>query len=108
MVNIPYLSNSSLYHETKEASKNKSTDLNLMVISPSLEPHGTVRSTRRTRIVGVALELYFSKISLMPVRFKIDFVSFVRCGQAKKVICIRKTKVEVDVPKYVQERCKLD
>ncbi|KAF2322300.1 hypothetical protein GH714_010731 [Hevea brasiliensis] len=75
-VNIPDLSNSSVYHETKEASRNNSTDLNLAVISPSLEPHGTVRSTRRARIVGVALELYFSKISLMPVGSKIDFCEF--------------------------------
>lgn len=75
-VNIPDLSISSVYHETKESSRNNSTDLNLAVISPSLEPHGTVRSTRRARIVGVALELYFSKISLIPVGSKIDFCKF--------------------------------
>ncbi|KDP42908.1 hypothetical protein JCGZ_23850 [Jatropha curcas] len=75
-VNIPDLSNSSVYHETKETSKNNATDLNLAVISPSLEPHGTVRSTRRARIVGVALELYFSKLSLMPIGSKIDFCEF--------------------------------
>ena len=45
-------------------------------MSPSLEPHGTVRSSRRARIVGVALELYFSKISKMPVGSKIDFCEF--------------------------------
>ncbi|KAI7997330.1 hypothetical protein LOK49_LG10G01622 [Camellia lanceoleosa] len=55
---------------------NCSTELNLAVISASLEPHGTVRSTRRARIVGVALELYFSKISQMPVGSKIDFCEF--------------------------------
>ncbi|GMP91910.1 hypothetical protein CsSME_00042377 [Camellia sinensis var. sinensis] len=76
-VNIPDLSHSSIYHETtKSTTKNCSTELNLAVISASLEPHGTVRSTRRARIVGVALELYFSKISQMPVGSKIDFCEF--------------------------------
>ncbi|GFY98875.1 hypothetical protein Acr_13g0002760 [Actinidia rufa] len=55
-VNIPDLSHSSIYHETtKSTSKNASTELNLAVISPSLEPHGTVRSTRRARIIGVKM-----------------------------------------------------
>ncbi|ONI00949.1 hypothetical protein PRUPE_6G113000 [Prunus persica] len=57
-------------------AKNNSTDLNLAVISPSLEPYGTVRSTRRARIVGVALELYYSKIHEMPVLSKIEFCQF--------------------------------
>jgi len=76
-VNVPDLSYSSIYHETKEPAKdNKAAELNLAVISPSLEPHGTVRSTKRARIVGVALELYYSKISLMPVGSKIVFFEF--------------------------------
>ncbi|KAI5592658.1 hypothetical protein BDE02_04G168100 [Populus trichocarpa] len=76
-VNVPDLSYSSIYHETKEPAKdNKAAELNLAVISPSLEPHGTVRSTKRARIVGVALELYYSKISLMPVGSKIEFFEF--------------------------------
>ncbi|XP_065867717.1 uncharacterized protein [Euphorbia lathyris] len=75
-VNIPNLSNSSIYHETKDSTKNMSSELNIAVISPSLEPHGTVRSTRRARIVGVALELYFSKIANIPLDSKIDFCEF--------------------------------
>ncbi|KAK3003025.1 hypothetical protein RJ639_019435 [Escallonia herrerae] len=75
-VTIPDLSHSSIYHETKLNTKNNATELNLTVISPSLEPHGTVRSTRRARIVGVALELYYSKISQMPSESKIDFCEF--------------------------------
>ncbi|XP_059663539.1 uncharacterized protein LOC132309232 [Cornus florida] len=76
-VNIPDLSHSSIYHETKQTTtKNSSMELNLGVISPTLEPHGTVRSTRRARIVGVALELYYSKISQMPIDSKIDFCQF--------------------------------
>ncbi|XVE59749.1 hypothetical protein DITRI_Ditri05aG0072300 [Diplodiscus trichospermus] len=75
-VHVPDLSHPSIYHEAKPSAKNKSTELNLAVISPTLEPHGTMRSTRRARIVGVALELYYSKISQMPVTSKIEFCEF--------------------------------
>ncbi|ESQ42129.1 hypothetical protein EUTSA_v10013957mg [Eutrema salsugineum] len=72
-VNIPDLSHPSIYHESKGPTKNNSTCLNIAVISPTLDPHGTVRSTRRARIVGVALELYYSKISRMPRESKLNF-----------------------------------
>ncbi|OWM69075.1 uncharacterized protein LOC116210527 [Punica granatum] len=75
-VNVPDLSHPSVYHESKEPSKSNATGLHLAVISPSLEPYGTVRSTRRARIIGVALELYYSKISQMPIRSKTDFCEF--------------------------------
>ncbi|CBI24369.3 unnamed protein product, partial [Vitis vinifera] len=51
-VNVPDLSHSSIYHETKAPLKKDDTEQNLAVVSPSLEPHGTVRSSRRARIVG--------------------------------------------------------
>ncbi|OMP04912.1 Hyccin [Corchorus capsularis] len=35
-----------------------------------------MRSTKRARIVGVALELYYSKISQLPVTSKIEFCEF--------------------------------
>ncbi|KAG8380560.1 hypothetical protein BUALT_Bualt06G0028300 [Buddleja alternifolia] len=75
-LSIPDLSHSSIYHETKQMAKSGATELHLAVISPSLEPHGTVRSTRRARIVGVALELYYSKISEIPIGSKIEFCEF--------------------------------
>ena len=75
-VNVPDLSHSSIYHETKAPLKKDDTEQNLAVVSPSLEPHGTVRSSRRARIVGVALELYYSKIAQMPVGSKVDFCEF--------------------------------
>ncbi|KAK4758188.1 hypothetical protein SAY87_019489 [Trapa incisa] len=75
-VNLPELSHPSIYHESKDAGKSNATELHLAVISPSLEPYGTVRSTRRARIVGVALELYYSKISHMPIRSKLDLSEF--------------------------------
>ncbi|KAF3564728.1 hypothetical protein DY000_02018290 [Brassica cretica] len=72
-VNIPDLSHPSIYHESKGPAKNNSTCLNIAVISSTLDPHGTVRSTRRARIVGVALELYYGKISMMPRESKLNF-----------------------------------
>lgn len=77
-VTIPDLSQPSVYHDSPKtpAKNNNATGLNLAVTSPSLEPHGSVRSTRRARIVGVALELYYSKISQMPVKSKIDLCNF--------------------------------
>ncbi|XP_021278579.1 uncharacterized protein LOC110412372 [Herrania umbratica] len=75
-VHVPDLSQPSIYHEAKPSIKNKATELNLAVTSSTLEPHGTMRSTRRPRIVGVALELYYSKISQMPVTSKIEFCEF--------------------------------
>lgn len=77
-INVPDLSHPSLYHESKTPANSSATSLNLAVVSPSLEPHGKVRSTRRARIVGVALELYYSKISDMPASSKIEFCEF--CG----------------------------
>ncbi|XWS52732.1 hypothetical protein CRYUN_Cryun11dG0095700 [Craigia yunnanensis] len=84
-VHVPDLSHPSIYHEAKPSTKNNATELNLAVISPSLEPHRTMRSTRRARIVGVALELYYSKISQMPVTSKIEFCEFCKiwAGQTR-------------------------
>ncbi|GAB2300324.1 hypothetical protein Dimus_034360 [Dionaea muscipula] len=75
-VTLPDLSNPSVYHESNAPVKNTATELNIAVLSPGLEPHGTVRSTRRARIVGVALELYYSKILQMPLGSKLEFCEF--------------------------------
>ncbi|KAL4025494.1 hypothetical protein IC575_013894 [Cucumis melo] len=77
-VNIPDLTHPSIYHESISPHKNNATALNLAVISPSLEPHGMVRSTKRARIVGVALELYYTKIDKIPETSKIEFCEFCR------------------------------
>ncbi|KAK6936271.1 Hyccin [Dillenia turbinata] len=75
-VSVPDLSHPSLYHESRSSTKSNATEQNIAVVSPRLEPYGTVRSTKRARIVGVALELYYSKIIYMPVRSKIEFCEF--------------------------------
>ncbi|KAJ0979113.1 hypothetical protein J5N97_014587 [Dioscorea zingiberensis] len=76
-ITLPNLTNPSVYHEAKPPAKNRPTEEpDVAVLSPALEPHGTVRSTKRARIVGVALELYFNKISLMPLSSKMEFCRF--------------------------------
>ncbi|KAI4382190.1 hypothetical protein MLD38_008185 [Melastoma candidum] len=75
-VSIPDLSHPSIYQEEficEPAGKSIATPVSLAVLSPNLEPYGTVRSTRQARIVGVALELYFSRVSEMPTESKLDF-----------------------------------
>ncbi|KAL2548900.1 Hyccin [Forsythia ovata] len=66
-VSIPDLSHSSIYHETKQTSKNSATELNLAVISPSLEPHGTVtvytESSDCWRCIRIILQQDFSNPS---------------------------------------------
>ncbi|XP_008775383.2 uncharacterized protein LOC103695755 [Phoenix dactylifera] len=75
-VMLPNLTNPSLYHEAKAPTKSQAVDLNIAVLSPALEPCGTVRSTKRARIIGVALELYYSKIHDLPLSSKLEFCEF--------------------------------
>nr|CAB3487255.1 unnamed protein product [Digitaria exilis] len=49
----------------------KPAEIEVAVLSPPLEPHGTMRATRRARIVGAVLELYSGKLSHMPISCKI-------------------------------------
>nr|GMC77304.1 hyccin [Ipomoea batatas] len=85
-VTIPDLSHSSIYHETKQTTRTSSTELALAVISSSLEPYTSVRSTKRARIVGVALELFYSKISQIPLQSKLDFCYFCKIWAGEKGI----------------------
>lgn len=75
-INIPDLSHSSVYHESRHPYNYKPPEPNLAVISPALDPQGTIRATKRARIIGVALELYHSNISEIPAQSKLDFCEF--------------------------------
>ncbi|GJN23493.1 hypothetical protein PR202_gb11144 [Eleusine coracana subsp. coracana] len=92
-VALPNLANPSPYHAAAAATKpppppppkaaaaNKpaAADPDVVVVavlSPALEPHGTVRATRRARIVGAVLELYHAKLAHMPVSSKLDLCEF--------------------------------
>ena len=75
-VSLPNLANPSPYHDAKVPPKGKPTDLDVAVLSQPLEPHGTMRATRRARIVGAVLELYHGKLAHMPLSSKMDFCEF--------------------------------
>ncbi|PWA80192.1 Hyccin [Artemisia annua] len=51
-INISDASHPSVYHENKHSHKTASPELHLVVVSPALEPQGTIRSTKRARIIG--------------------------------------------------------
>ncbi|KAK9697848.1 hypothetical protein RND81_08G065300 [Saponaria officinalis] len=127
-VTIPNMSYPSIYHETNNninnstnnnsnsnstnnstsSRNNNSTDLDIAVVSSSLEPHGTVRSTRRARIVGVALELFYSKIWVMPVQSKLDFCEFfeIWTGESEKNKVIGKKKLRrIPLPWELLQPC---
>ncbi|CAL4927032.1 unnamed protein product [Urochloa decumbens] len=75
-VSLPNLANPSPYHDAKVPPKGKPAELDVAVLSPPLEPHGTMRATRRARIVGAVLELYHGKLAHMPISSKMDFCAF--------------------------------
>lgn len=87
-VTIPDLAHHSGYHDgaaalkspklmaSASSSSSATGDLQLGFISPVLEPYKNFRSTRRARIVGVGLELYYTKISQIPIGSKIEFCEF--------------------------------
>ncbi|KAL6909464.1 hypothetical protein ACP4OV_001745 [Aristida adscensionis] len=75
-ITLPSMANPSPYHDAKVPAKGKPAELDVAVLSPPLEPHGTMRATRRARIVGAVLELYHAKIGRMPTSSKLDFCEF--------------------------------
>ncbi|CAJ2678076.1 unnamed protein product [Trifolium pratense] len=81
IVTIPDLSVPSIYHSPLRKSPvnpnpNPNPNPSVGVISPPLEPHLAVKSTKRACIVGVALHSYFTQISHMPSWSKLEFCRF--------------------------------
>ena len=78
LIQVPDLSQPSLYHTTGGGRKSQPSFVNsTAMISPPLEPQTVVKSTKRACIVGVALDCYYKRISMMPSSSKIDFCEFV-------------------------------
>ncbi|CAM0875088.1 unnamed protein product [Alopecurus aequalis] len=85
-VALPNMANPSVYHEAVKpaaaapaAKPAKAADPDRDIVaelSPALDPHGTMRATRRARIVGAVLELYHGKLALMPLSSKVEFCAF--------------------------------
>ncbi|KAL2316946.1 hypothetical protein Fmac_030822 [Flemingia macrophylla] len=96
-VTIPDLANPSIYHDASSSKAPQTKDADAAVtavVSPALEPHGTVRSTRRARIVGVALELFFARIRHMPVASKVEFCRFCKTWAGQDGDMYRKLEEE--------------
>ncbi|KAJ3676596.1 hypothetical protein LUZ60_004008 [Juncus effusus] len=91
-VRLPNVQISSSVESSKGTGKGKriatEPDLTEAILSPILEPCSTIRSTRRAWIVSIALDLYYSKISLMPIFSKLEFckISIAWSGRAGLLI----------------------
>ncbi|XP_059653337.1 uncharacterized protein LOC132300330 [Cornus florida] len=79
LINIPDLSQPSLYHSPRNKPNpnlNNQSRPSIGVLSAPLEPQIAVKSTKRACIVGVALDCYYKQISQMPSWSKLDFCRF--------------------------------
>lgn len=56
-------------------------------LSAPLEPQDAIKSTKRASIVGVVLDLFYRKISLMPAGAKVDFCHFVQGWAGQNCVC---------------------
>ncbi|KAI5056441.1 hypothetical protein GOP47_0028259 [Adiantum capillus-veneris] len=71
VVNIPDLSQPSLYHTPRIPSASP-LELRRGQLSAALEPQDTIKATKRACIVAVALDLFSRKIATMPHKAKIE------------------------------------
>lgn len=103
LISVPDLSQPSLYHTPPKgsASVHKPT---IGVLSPPLEPQIAVKSTKRACIVGVALDCYYRKISLMPPCSKIDFCEFVSSWAGQDCPCRYEFDDDVNFPSSPEMR----
>ncbi|KAG0568228.1 hypothetical protein KC19_6G004300 [Ceratodon purpureus] len=97
MINIPDLGHASLYHSPRQTVG--SPQPHVEIISPALEPQSSVKSTKRSVIVGVALELFYKRIILMPSKAKLDLCHYARswavkgCGWSSEVETIARSAI---------------
>ncbi|XLU96577.1 hypothetical protein S245_010929 [Arachis hypogaea] len=77
LVTIPDLSQPSIYHAPlRKPSAAVDRPSSVGVLSPPLEPHVAMKSTKRATIVGTALHCYYAQISQMPSWSKLEFCRF--------------------------------
>ncbi|ERN00949.1 hypothetical protein AMTRI_Chr04g250320 [Amborella trichopoda] len=86
-VNIPDLGLPSLYHAPRQAPAGSPRVPEQGVVSPPLEPQTAVKSTKRASIVGVALDLFYRKIAVMPMRSKLDLCNFAASWAGQNCPC---------------------
>lgn len=94
VVNIPDLSQPSLYHTPRIPSLS-SPELREGHLSAPLEPQDTVKATKRACIVGVALDLFCRKIAIMPHKAKIEAC---QCALRLATLSCAHEEVLTDIP----------
>ncbi|KAL5562947.1 hypothetical protein UlMin_032694 [Ulmus minor] len=108
LVSVPDLSQPSLYH-TPRNKINSSPALqsrpSVGVLSPPLEPHIAVKSTKRASIVGVGLDCYYKQISQMPAWSKLDFCRFVADWAGQDCSCQQQFDDEPEITGFSEIRC---
>ncbi|KAL3699006.1 hypothetical protein R1sor_017028 [Riccia sorocarpa] len=79
LIHLPNLAQPSLYHTPKPAGRNSGQVHHYAEqLSAPLEPQTAVKSTKRPGIVGLALELFYKKISCMPSKAKLEICHHAR------------------------------
>ncbi|KAK8706563.1 hypothetical protein V6N13_050124 [Hibiscus sabdariffa] len=94
LVQIPDLSQPSLYHTPCNKPVDDRSRNSVGVLSPPLEPHLAVKSTKRAIIVGTALDCYYKQVSQMPAWSKLDFCKFAAAWAGQDCPC--RTKFDRD------------
>ncbi|XVE49579.1 hypothetical protein DITRI_Ditri01bG0093100 [Diplodiscus trichospermus] len=94
LVQIPDLSQPSLYHTPRNKPVHDGSRQSVGVLSPPLEPHLAIKSTKRAIIVGTALDCYYKQISQMPAWSKRDFCKFAAAWAGQDCPC--RTKLDRD------------
>ncbi|KAJ6700672.1 hypothetical protein OIU74_012091 [Salix koriyanagi] len=88
VVQIPHLSNPSLYHTPRnKPHKSQVQAPSTGVLSSPLEPQIAIKSTKRPVIVGVALDCYFKHISQMPSWSKVELCRFAAAWAGQDCAC---------------------
>ncbi|KAG4168300.1 hypothetical protein ERO13_A12G014600v2 [Gossypium hirsutum] len=94
LVQIPDLSQPSLYHAPRNKPADDRSRQSVGVLSPPLEPHLDVKSTKRAVIVGTALDCYYKQVFQMPAWSKLDFCAFAAAWAGQDCPC--RTKLDGD------------
>lgn len=91
LVHIPDLAEPSLYHAPRKTLQRDFCSMpSVGKLCAPLEPQDAIKSTKRAFIVGVALDFFYRKISLMPAGAKVDFCHFVQGWAGQNCVCARR------------------
>lgn len=90
LVQIPDLSQPSLYHSPRIPIMEHKSRPSVGVLSAPLEPHIAVKSTKRASILGTAFDAYHKHISQLPSWSKLEFCKFATAWAGQDCHCQNK------------------